>query len=187
MEISKFRPPVSIALEQVAAHFRSAQRVLSRLGRRVTDRRRKLQDTLSAREHELQELLANSLEAVVVASVDHRLVAANSKARELFGISETNIRKFNIDAFLLPGQIPHLAENGSPFIRRRERHGACEIRRLDGSVHVAEYVFVANFLPLRHVCRLRNVVGVPADLNRSPSLMAQIAGRRTSSALDKYS
>lgn len=129
----------------------------------------------------MRELLASSLDAIVVAGADHSLIAANLKARELFGISERNIRKFNIDAFLPPGQIPDLAENSRSLIRRKEKHGVCEIRRLDGGVRVAEYILVANFLPLRHVCRFRNIVAVSADLSRSPSLMAEIVSRRTPS------
>jgi PAS domain S-box-containing protein len=179
MEITKCLSPISIALEQLTVHFRSAQRALSRVGRTVSDRGQRLQDTLHAREHEMRELLASSLDAIVVVSADHSLIAANSKARELFGISQRNIREFNVDAFLSPGQIPGLAENSRPFIRHKEKHGVCEIRRLDGGVRVAEYIFVANFLPLRHVCRFRNIVAVSADLSRSPSLMAEIAGRRT--------
>jgi PAS domain S-box-containing protein len=157
---------------------------LERLEKIVTDRHRRLREAFRAREHELRELLASSLDAIAVANADHRFVAANQKAQELFGISETNIRKFNIEAFLSSGQIPELEENGSPFVRRKERHGTCEIRRLDGGVCVVEYMLIANFLPLRHLCQFRNIVAVPADVSRSPSLMAGIASRRASSTSD---
>jgi PAS domain S-box-containing protein len=184
MAITTVRSPLHIALERVTVHFRHALKSLSRLGQIVTDRKPRLREALRAREHELRGLLASSPDAIVVANADHRFVAANPKARELFGISEINVRKFNVDAFLSPGQIPDLAENSSPFIRRRERHGACEIRRLDGSVCVAEYMLVVNFLPLRHLCRFRNSVTVPADLRHSPSLIAQAASRRASLTSD---
>jgi PAS domain S-box-containing protein len=185
MEINKVQSPLYIALEQVTAHYRRAQKTLSRLGKIVTDIHRRQREALRAREHEMRELLGTSLDAIVVANGDHRFVAANPKARELFGISETNIRKFNIEAFLPPGQIPDLDENSPPFLRRKEKRGACEIRRLNGAVYVAEYTLVVNFLPLRHLCRFRNIVTVSADLSRSASLMAEIASRRLSSTSDK--
>jgi hypothetical protein len=68
----------------------------------------------------LRELLASSLDAIVVTNVDRRFVAANPKALHLFGVSEANIRQFTIDAFLL-GQIRYLDGNGLPFISREEK------------------------------------------------------------------
>jgi hypothetical protein len=60
---------------------------------------------------------------------------------------------FILDVFLSGGQIPRFVENGAPLLNRKERHGECEIRRLDGSLRVAEYVFVANYVPFLHVFR----------------------------------
>lgn len=100
----------------------------------------------------MQELLASSLDAIVVISGDHRFVTANRRALDLFGVSERNLSKFNIDAFLFRGQIPELERNGSFFKGRQERHGKCTIRRLDGSLRVAEFALVTEFLPL-HVYR----------------------------------
>jgi PAS domain S-box-containing protein len=105
----------------------------------------------------LRKLLANAIDAVVVTDDDHRFVAANPKALDLFGISETNLRNFTIDAFLLRGQILYFDGNGSPFIGREERHGECKIRRMDGSLRAAEYIFAANFVPRRHLCRFLNI------------------------------
>ena len=182
MEMTKLRLSRSRTLEQITVCLHRAQNALSRLGKNITDRHRQIREALRAREYELQVLLASSGDAVAVVNGDHCFVAANAKARELFGISETNIRKFNIDAFLRPNQIPDFDRNVSTFIRRNEKRGACEIHRLDGSVCVAEHILAANFLPLRHVCRFRNIVAVQSDLSRSPSLMAEIAFRRISSA-----
>lgn len=105
----------------------------------------------------MSELLASSLDAIVVMNGDHRFVAANPGALDLFGISETNISKFTIDIFLSRGQILDLDCNGSPFLGRRERHGKCMIRRLDGSLRFAQFDFVANFVPLLHLCRFYNL------------------------------
>jgi len=183
MEITKFRSPVFTAWERMLVHLRRARSTLFALGKSISDRHRKLREALRAREYELRVLLASSADAIVVVDDDHRFIAANPKARELFGISEANIRKFNIDLFLSPGQIPDLDRNCSTFTTRNEKRGVCEIRRLNGGVCVAEHILAANFLPLRHVCRFRNIIAVQADFSRSPSLMADIATRRTSSAI----
>jgi PAS domain-containing protein len=105
----------------------------------------------------LRKLLASFPDAIVVMNGDHRFVAASPKALGLFGISETNMREFTIDAFLPGGQILGFEVDGPPFMRREERHGKCKIRRLDGSVRVAEYVFVANFVPFRHLSRFHDI------------------------------
>jgi hypothetical protein len=65
--------------------------------------------------------------------------------------------KFTIDAFLPHKQILDFDGKGSPFIKREERHGKCRIRRLDGSLRIAEYAFVPNFTPRRHLSRFHDV------------------------------
>jgi hypothetical protein len=80
-----------------------------------------------------------------------------SEGSGLFGVSETNMRMFNIDAFIRIGQTSYFDANGSPFVGRTERHGQYTIKRLEGSLRVAEYIFVANFVPYRHLCRFDNV------------------------------
>ena len=150
-KILKFRSQLSVASEQVSAHLQRAQGTLVRLTGSVDKPR-----ALRAREGGLKKLLASSLDAVVVTSVDRRFVAANPKALSLFGISEANMPMFTLDAFLSRSQIPYFDENGTAFVGRAERHGECEIRRLDGSVRVAHYIFVANYLPFQHVCKFRN-------------------------------
>lgn len=123
----------------------------------VIEKPRRVRQDLHARENELRELLASSLDAVIVTNNRRRFVTANPKALDLFGVSEKNLGKFTIDVFLAHGQIPHFDRSGSPFMRRQERHGICKIRRLDGSLRVVEYAFVANFVPFRHLCRFRDV------------------------------
>jgi PAS domain-containing protein len=154
---TKFRSELFIALEQVTVHVQRAQNTFASLGRSVVQERRRLQEAVRVRENGLRKLLASSLDAVVVTNGDRRLVAANPKALDLLGISEANLRQFTIDAFLPHGQILDFDGTGPPFLRGEERRGKCKIRRLDGSLRVAEYIFVANFVPLRHLSRFRDV------------------------------
>jgi PAS domain S-box-containing protein len=142
---------------KVKVWLRRAQNTLSILAESVAEKPRRLQGALRDRENSLRKLLASSPDAIVVTNGDHRFVAVNPEALDLFGVSETNIRKFTIDAFLPAGQIVDFDANGLPFMKREERHGKCKIRRLDGGVRVAEYVFVANFVPLRHLSRFHDV------------------------------
>ena len=157
MEIIKLRSQFFSLSEQVTTRLRLAQNTLLRLGRGVADRPRRLREVLRARENDLRKLLASSLDAIVVTNVNCRFVAANPKALDLFGVSEANMKEFAIEAFLSHGQIPSFAGHGSSFIRREKRQGKCKIRRLDGSLRIAEYIFVPNFVPNRHLCRFRNI------------------------------
>jgi PAS domain S-box-containing protein len=164
-KIAKCRTQLLATSEQATLHLRQAQTTLTRLGRRVVDKPQRLREALRARENDLRKLLASPLDAVVVTDVDHRFVAANSKALDLFGVSEANLRNFTIDAFLPLGQILYFDGNGSPFIGREERHGECKIRRMDGSLRAAEYSFVANFVPRQHLCRFHNVKATQIKFN----------------------
>jgi PAS domain-containing protein len=164
MEISKYTSQLFLVSEQVTVYLRQAQNTLTRLGRSVADKPRRLQEALRARENDLRDLLVSSLDPIVVTDVGCRFVAANQKGLDLFGVSETNMRMFNVDAFLSLGQMPYFEGNGSPFLRGIERHGQCTIRRLNGSSRFAEYIFAANFVPHRHLCRFVNVKPVPVKL-----------------------
>jgi PAS domain S-box-containing protein len=157
MQTTKFRSGLFIALEQVTIHLQQAQKALTRLGRSVADKHRRLQEALRERENRLRNLLASSVDAIIVTNSDRSFVAANPKALDLFGISEKNMRKFTIDAFLPHGQILDFEINGPPFVRGEKRSGKCNIRRLDGSVRIVEYTFIANFVPGRHLSRFRDV------------------------------
>jgi PAS domain S-box-containing protein len=156
MEIIKFSSQLFVALEQVAVHFRRALNTLSERGTNALEKTRRLQEARRARENDLRELLANSVDAVVVTNVDRRFVAANPKALHLFGVSETNLRQFTIDAFLLESEILYFDGNALPLISREETQGECKIRRLTESLRIAEYIFVANFVPFRHLFIFRN-------------------------------
>jgi len=150
--IRRYNTRFPVVLKQAKVRLRQAENKVIRLARNVVDKPRKLRP----RENDLQKLLASSQDAVVVTSVDHRFVAANPKALSLFGISERNMKMFTIDAFLSRGQIPLFDEIGASFASGRERCGECEIRRLDGNSGIAEYTFVANYVPFLHVCRFHN-------------------------------
>jgi len=145
---------------QIAIHLDQAQDTLVKLGRSVAGQPRQLQDTLRARENDLRELLVSSPDAIVVTDVSHRFVEANRRALDLFGVSDANMLKFTVDIFLSRGQIPESDGNGPRFRRRNAKNGRCEIRRLDGSLRVAECRFIANFVPCRHLYKFRNVVAI---------------------------
>jgi PAS domain-containing protein len=155
-EITKFSSQLSIASKEVTVHLRQALNTLTERGKNVLEVTRRLQEARRTRVNNLRELLANSLDAIVVTNGDHRLVSANPKALHLFGVSEKNIRQFTIDAFLLENEIPYFNGNGLPFISREENQGECKIKRLNGSLRLADYVCVANFVPFRHLFIFRN-------------------------------
>lgn len=154
--LASLRRGAVIALKKVTVHFQRAQKTLTRLGRSVIDRPRRLQEARRTSENDLRKLLANSLDAIVVTDGDHRLVYANPKALDLFGISESNMRKFTTDAFLSHCQNLELRRKWFA-IRRNERYGKCEITRLDGSLRVAEYIFVANFIARQDLYNFQTV------------------------------
>ena len=130
-KITRFRSQAFIALNKVTAHLQGAQKTIAGLGRGAINKSRRLHEARRTKENDLRELLENSLDAIVVTSGDRRLVSANPKALDLFGVSELNMRKFTIDTFLSPCQILELRRRWFP-LRRDERHGKCKIRRLDG-------------------------------------------------------
>ena len=158
----KITKQLSIAFEQVTVHLQRGQDTLAGLVRSVADRPRRLQQAVRARESELRRLLATSFDAIVVVDTARRFVAANPIALHLFGISEANIGRFTVDAFLPRNQISNFHAKASRFIGREESHGKCKIRRLDGGMRVAEYIFIPNFVPGRHLCRFRKDCEWPA-------------------------
>jgi PAS domain S-box-containing protein len=162
MEI-KFKSQAYIALEQLfvalkemTVHLHGAQKTLTRLGRSDIDKPRRLQ-ARSTQEDDLRKLLLENLDyAIALTNGDRRLVYANPKALDLFGVSELNVTKFSIDAFLSHCQILELRRKWF-LIKRGERYGKCEVTRLDGSLRVAEYVLVADVIPRLHLYRFVNV------------------------------
>lgn len=157
MELTKYRSQVSAALDHMTVFLRQEQIKLMELGKTVAEKPRKLREALRARQNDLRELLEHSQDPIVVTDGGCRFVAANQRGLDLFGVSETNLRMFNIDAFVSVGQMAHLDGNSTPFIGQTERRGQCDIKRLDGGLRVAEYIFVANFVPHRHLYRFINI------------------------------
>src|SRR4029077_9932611 len=156
-KIAKFSSQLFVASKEVTVYlFRRALNKLTERGKNVVEVTQKLQEARRTRVNDLRELLASSLDAIAVTNGDHRLVSANPKALHLFGVSEKNIRQFTIDAFLLENEIPYFNGNGLPFVSREENQGECKIKRLNGSLRLADYVCVANFVPFRHLFIFRN-------------------------------
>jgi PAS domain S-box-containing protein len=138
---------------QLRKLLRQGYNAIARLGRRIAG----LQEVVRTRENGLQLLLEISLDPVVVITAGHRFVDANTKGLDLFGVSRTNMMKFTIDTFLSYEPIAKCDRYRSAFIKRAEKHGKCEIRRLDGSLRRAEYIYIPNFVPFRHLFRFRDV------------------------------
>ena len=131
-------------------HLRWALGTLIGRGKSAIEKIRRLQEARRA------TLLASSLDAIAVTNIDRRFVAANPKALHLFGVSEAHIRQFTIDGFLL-AKMSYFDGNGLPFVSREEQQGECQIRRLDGSLRLTAFIFVANFVPFWHLFRFCNV------------------------------
>jgi PAS domain-containing protein len=127
------------------------------VGREIADKPRRLREARHTRENELRNLLATSVDAIVVTDDQHRFVAANTHARELFGVSEANIRNFTLDSFMSKGQIPGFIGHGASFGSAGVKKANCQIRRLNGTLRLADCEFTANHLPFRHLCVFRNV------------------------------
>jgi len=143
---------VSAASKQVAMKLQKAQNAVTGLARSIADKPRRMTEARWARENELRRMLASSLDATVVTDSGRRLVAANAKALELFGISEFNIRNFTLDAF-----VPNFNWSDASFESQEARLNRCKIRRLDGGLRVAECQFVAGIVPRRYLCKFLNV------------------------------
>lgn len=155
-----------VALKEMTMHLHRALKTLNRLGRSDIDKPRKLQ-TRRRKEDDLRKLLRETFDyAIVVTNGDRRLVYANPKALDLFGVSELNVRKFSIDTFLSHCHILELRRKWF-LIRRDERYGKCKISRLDGSLRVAEYVLVANIIPRLHLYGFMNVAP-PTGISQLP-------------------
>jgi PAS domain-containing protein len=142
-------------LDAVGARLHPVRIMLVDFGYRVRNRRWRLQEGLREREKYLSRLLADSSEPMVVMDDAHRLLAANPAALVLFGISETNLSKFTIDAFVRNDQVHCFESDGRPF-KRVERSGRCQIRPLKGKPKVVEFSFQANVLLGRHLSTFRD-------------------------------
>lgn len=183
MEI-KFKSQASIALEELVValekmtvHLQRVQKTLTGLGRSVVDKPRRLQARYT-KEDDFRKCLRSCQDATVVTNGHRRLVYANPKALDLFGVSELNIRNFTIDTFLSDCEILGLRRKWF-LIRRDERYGKCKITRLDGSLRVAEYVLVDDITPRLHLYRFLNVApprGITQFLSGHPNRPSESPG-----------
>jgi PAS domain S-box-containing protein len=156
-KIFKFAGQLLIWLKPLNLMLQQAFGTLAARIRGAADKPRQLREAIRGRKNYLRCLLTTSFDAIVVTDREHRFVQANSRALDLFGISERNITMFTMDAFLPYRQIEQLDETGAPFMHGRERHGECEIKRLDGSSLFAKYTFVSNAVPRQHLYRFQSL------------------------------
>lgn len=147
MDAARLKSELFIAFEEATTFTRRAFNMF---------RARAPHDREIARDHGLQLLLTSSPDPVVVIDGAHRFVDANTKALDLFGISKTNLMKFTIDTFVSYKAIAKCDQYHSAFVKRPEKHGKCEIWRLDGSLRPAEYIYIPNFVRFRHLFRFRS-------------------------------
>jgi PAS domain-containing protein len=143
------------AVERCGTRLRSAGIILVDYGYRVRNGHWRLQEGLRERENYLIRLLANSAEPMVVTDDAHRLLAANPAALALFGVSDKNLNKFTIDAFLHRDEVHCFERQGPPFIKSAERVGECRIMPLHGRPKMVEFRFQANVLPGLHLSKFR--------------------------------
>jgi PAS domain S-box-containing protein len=156
-KITQLGGQVSSVSRQVTRKLLKARDAITALGRTIADKPRRMREVRLTRENDLRNLLASSMDAIVVTDGDRRLVAANAKALELFGISESNLGNFTVDAFLANVELPDLDLTDSSFEHREVRVNRCKIRKLDGGLRVAECQFVAGIVPRRHLYKFLNV------------------------------
>jgi PAS domain S-box-containing protein len=164
-----------------------AQDAITTLGRTIADKPRRMREVRLTRENDLRSLLASSLDAIVVTDEDRRLVAANEKALELFGISEFNMGNFTVDAFLAKVELPDFDWTDSSFERREFGGSRCKIRRLDGGLRIAECQFVAGIVPRRDLYKFLNVapykITPPEFSKRNGSAASLWAGESSSNSV----
>jgi PAS domain-containing protein len=147
------------AAHQVGQRVHSVRRAFIHFGQVVKTRRSRLQEVLRKQETELAKILIDSTEPVVVTDDAHRILAANAAALTLFGVSEANLHRFAIDAFLPSEQVHYFQRNGPRFIKSAERRGECEIRPLVGKPKVVEFSFQENYTLGSHVSKFHIVAG----------------------------
>ena len=156
-KIVKVGGQVSIVSRQLAAKLLKAQSAVNGWGRTIADKPRRMREVRLAKENDLRNLLGSSPDAIVVTDLNRRMVVANAQALELFGISESNMGNFAVDAFLAGVEPQDFNGNGSSSESREVRLNQCKIRRLDGSLRVAECQLVEGVVPHRHLYKFLNL------------------------------
>jgi PAS domain S-box-containing protein len=153
--IARMGSQISAASRQAAMKLQTAQNAIIGLDRSIADKPRRTKEARWARESELRSSLASSVDPVVVTDSDRRIVAANAKALELFGISELNMRNFTLDTFVANVE-PRDLDRYSSLESGEARLSRCKIRRLDGGLRIAECQLVAGIVPCRHLFKFLN-------------------------------
>jgi PAS domain S-box-containing protein len=154
---TRIRSGLNVAFEYLSAGCSLAQEKMIAVVSKARKEHERLQVILREREAQLATLLADPSQGIIVTDDFHRVLVANQAALTLFGVSQKNINRFTIDAFLPDDQILDFRRRGLPFIRGTVRKGKCEIRRLDGSVRVVEFCFQAHFALNRHLSKFRDI------------------------------
>jgi len=157
LSTGKIRSALFRVGERLRACRQWARRSVFEIGWKAIRERGRMKEAARQREIRLTRLLTDTPDAVVLMDKKHRLVVANGAAMLLFGISERNISKFTLDAFLRNSEISESEQVGRPFIRNKGQWHSCKIARLDGSSLVAEIAYHPNVAPGRHLSRFRNV------------------------------
>jgi len=154
---SKAQTLLVLLAERVNAWFQYLWDESAGIVDRMHRERQRLQGLVQERELRLAVLLSDSTDAVVVTDDEHRFLAVNRAALNLFGVSEKNIPKFTMDAFLLGKETRFFDRTVPRFVRGAKRRGGCRIRRLDGCFRDVKFTFQANFVFGRHLSVLRDV------------------------------
>jgi PAS domain-containing protein len=163
-KIMTFTTLLLFALKPVKVLLLRALETLAKLARSISDKPRRLREERREREKNLRELLTTSFDPIVVTNGERRFVTANSRALDLFGISERNLTMFTIDAFLPHRQVLEFDERRASLVNSDEMEGKCDIKPLNGSLLVAQYTFISNIVPGRSLYRFRSVA--PRKMNR---------------------
>jgi PAS domain-containing protein len=153
--IARMGSQISAASRQAAMRFQTAQSAITGLERSIVDKPRRTREARWAKENELRNSLASSVDPVIVTDGDRRLVAANATALELFGISELNMRNFTLDTFVANVE-PRDFDRDSSLESHDARLSRCKIRRLDGGLRIAECQCIAGIVPGRHLYKFLN-------------------------------
>jgi PAS domain-containing protein/uroporphyrinogen-III synthase len=154
--LKKVGAQIHIPLKYGTRSIQRAGYKVANAGREIASKPRRIREARKTRENDLLNLIATSLDAIVVTDDEHRFVTANTNALQLFGVSYANIRNFTLDSFVANGQVAGFNGRGAS-----KKKGNCKIRRLDGNVRLAEYEFTANYVPFRHLCIFRSATSKP--------------------------
>jgi PAS domain S-box-containing protein len=119
--------------------------------------RMKAEQALRDSESQLRALFDNSLDAIIVTDDRRRLVDANPSARALLGLSSKALGEFSFEDFVPADRRADVERDWEIFLKEGAQQGECELRRLDGSLCIADFSSKANFLPGRHLSSLRDV------------------------------